>query len=1138
MLISFGITKSQIVINEIVASNFRNHHDEDYDDSDWLELYNKSDKPVNLKDWKIFDKNEIENAFILPDTVLHPKEKIVIFASGKNRYTSNKIYARTSGLGMMAHVTGANVYFLYLDIDYDFEAELKIDNIKSNDRIYSSAGILFIEDLDPFSKYNSIISTNKKRGEIVNFLGNDYNTYPRQYQYTHTSSPEIKLKLTKFGNITKSFIKYHNGVEWFELTSDTIDFNANYLGISFGGNDYLNQQWDEFIVSDFKINGETIKYNQLKKTKLGLESIEPISNELNEIHTNFSLSKQGESVFLWNAQNKLVDRVDFDMQYSNLSFSRYPDGDDKFYFSAPTPLTNNQIGYDSIILPPTFSEKSSTGKIISKIELYHQNPDVEIYYTLDGSEPTKHSLFFQNQILLDSAVTIRTKAFGFNSISYYDNIFTYKPEYKYKIPVFNFVVDTNILFDNNFGLIYGNMLNTNEITSYFDYIDVENDINYSNIAGIRLHGRGTRYFYPQTSFRFYHRNFSQNNHFMNFWRKNEIIMTKRFVTKNGGQDWEKNYLRDNFSQILIEKMGDLEYEKNKYVLGYINNQFYGLFLLKERIDNDFLQIKYGFDEKSNVNIMKENHYDNGDLSIFVNDILSKIYQENFDIEFIKENFDLENIIKYTFIRDFTSCSDWPYNNFMIWQCDDYDTKWRFIPNDFDWTFNFNHLTEYHKNTFKEIREYEVNLKIYYVLILFKLLEDYEFQKQYSNYLADQLNYSFKYDKTFPVLDSLVNIIEPIVPLQQSLYPESMKDFSSEADKIRLFLKLRPQFLFQHIVEEFNYSGTDTIALSQNIENAGRFQVNSIEITEPSWTGTYFNEVPISVSVKSNPGFRFIGWENLETSDSVLTDIYITQLNKFNALFEKTGEPIEVPRTEIVINEIMFRPAENQQSGDWIEIYNNGNIDVDLSNWQLKDDNNSNFYIIPEGTILRKNDFIILSDKPLRFREYYGLTRNVIGGFDFGFGEDDMVRLFDDKNQLIDIVNYVTFSPLTDLTNRTGNTLELIHPNLENNISLNWKSSDIYGGTPLENNSIMSSISSFKTKFNHYPNPVKDYLHIENYHGNIKINIYDFNGKNIKTIETLNSNISINFSEHNSGLYVIKILDINNNLLEQLKIIKK
>ena len=40
--------------------------------------------------------------------------------------------------------------------------------------------------------------------------------------------------------------------------------------------------------------------------------------------------------------------------------------------------------------------------------------------------------------------------------------------------------------------------------------------------------------------------------------------------------------------------------------------------------------------------------------------------------------------------------------------------------------------------------------------------------------------------------------------------------------------------------------------------------------------------------------------------------------------------------QIVINEINYKDAIGFETKDWIELHNNGNITVDISNWVFKD----------------------------------------------------------------------------------------------------------------------------------------------------------------------------------------------------------
>jgi len=66
--------------------------------------------------------------------------------------------------------------------------------------------------------------------------------------------------------------------------------------------------------------------------------------ELNELHTNFRISKNGSDLALYSSDGTLVDAVTFGTQSSDISEGRYPDGGSVFMqFSAPTPGKPNVI---------------------------------------------------------------------------------------------------------------------------------------------------------------------------------------------------------------------------------------------------------------------------------------------------------------------------------------------------------------------------------------------------------------------------------------------------------------------------------------------------------------------------------------------------------------------------------------------------------------------------------------------------------------------------------------------------------------------------------------------------------------------------------------------------------------------------
>ncbi len=76
------VAAAQVLVTEVSPANGtilnRNHSS-----SDWLELTAISAK-VNLKGWRISDKNNFDKAYILPDTVLNQGQSTMVFCTEDN----------------------------------------------------------------------------------------------------------------------------------------------------------------------------------------------------------------------------------------------------------------------------------------------------------------------------------------------------------------------------------------------------------------------------------------------------------------------------------------------------------------------------------------------------------------------------------------------------------------------------------------------------------------------------------------------------------------------------------------------------------------------------------------------------------------------------------------------------------------------------------------------------------------------------------------------------------------------------------------------------------------------------------------------------------------------------------------------
>ncbi len=74
-----------VVISEFMASNGGGLADEDGDYLDWIELHNRGRMPVDLDGWSLTDDPTQPDKWVFPSYTLHAGERIIVFASGKDR---------------------------------------------------------------------------------------------------------------------------------------------------------------------------------------------------------------------------------------------------------------------------------------------------------------------------------------------------------------------------------------------------------------------------------------------------------------------------------------------------------------------------------------------------------------------------------------------------------------------------------------------------------------------------------------------------------------------------------------------------------------------------------------------------------------------------------------------------------------------------------------------------------------------------------------------------------------------------------------------------------------------------------------------------------------------------------------------
>lgn len=79
-----------LLITEFLAANDRGLKDADGDRTDWIEIHNPSDNPINLSSFALTQDRQLEEIWEFPSFVMGAGEYLIVYASGKNRSLSNE----------------------------------------------------------------------------------------------------------------------------------------------------------------------------------------------------------------------------------------------------------------------------------------------------------------------------------------------------------------------------------------------------------------------------------------------------------------------------------------------------------------------------------------------------------------------------------------------------------------------------------------------------------------------------------------------------------------------------------------------------------------------------------------------------------------------------------------------------------------------------------------------------------------------------------------------------------------------------------------------------------------------------------------------------------------------------------------
>ncbi|MEX0986814.1 MAG: CotH kinase family protein [Bacteroidales bacterium] len=1122
-----GTISGQLLINEFMSSNASTLVDQFGDYPDWIELHNACDSSVQLDNFWLTDDISQLRKWNFPGMLLTPGSFFIVFASG-NDVVENMAYWHT--------VINSGEEWRYL-----------VPESKHN------------EDWKTSLEYTSGWQTGKSG---IGYGDNDDATvidpaislYMQKEFFVDSISQVTDAAL--FMDYDDGFVAYLNGTEIarsFNMgdSGRVVNYDAPavvdnearmYAGLPPEGFfmthrlDLLKEGSNVLAIEVHNVNRSSSDMTSIPFFLLGYDRIMPDLIYQNPFfvikdkypHTNFKINAEGEAIFLSDNDGNITDKVNSVKLPTDFSYGRIPEDATQFgYYEDPTPGTENG---------PTYSKEYITDSvaIISQNEVPGSSQEVlmvsnitgdQIYYTFDGSEPDQGSYLYKNPLYIRKTIVLKARIYRSNQVPGPVTTKTIFIGGDHDLPVISVSMDPFDLWDHNTGIyVMGPYANSEvphhganfwqdwERPAHFELYNVQGEQELSQSAGTKIFGGWSRA-HPQKSMAFFARKNYGNGKFSYPLFKDRLFDTyEAFVMRNSGNDWCNGNFRDALTGHLSAQM-DIDHQAYQPYVMYLNGEYWGIINMREKVNEHFIASN-NFVYADDVNILTGNRSLVHGSAESYNKLYNYVTTTNLagwqEYGHARTMMDVHNFMRFWVVNVYVDNKDWPGNNNKYWSTNAPGSLYRWISYDTDFGFSIWDHSAYKYNTlqfsFGEGSEINWANQPWAVAMVKSLIGNNNFKRQFINEFADRMNTTFHPDEVIPVIDSFEQRLMSEAPDHYDKWigdPNnwlSFPNWMASVERMRTYVRERPQYMRQHIMSRFNISGTSTIGVNVSDQSAGHVKLNSIELHQFPFTGLYFKGIPIRLEAIPAPGHIFSHWEGFMSTDSTWFLYGMDGPAQFTAVFTPVDSAVN-----IVINEINYSSHINKNTEDWVELYNNSGVAVELSGWMLSDGFSDAMFEIPAGTVIRANSYMVFSRSRPDFKRFYPELKAVLGDLPFGFSSaGEGVALYDETGELHDYVIYQSVAPWPEEANGTGATLELINPGTDNLLAENWKASGVVTGTPGAVNSQFEGPLTATVKEKRdlspamvYPSPfnveTNVHFHLEN-EEEVMISVYSTTGK--------------------------------------------
>lgn len=638
-----------------------------------------------------------------------------------------------------------------------------------------------------------------------------------------------------------------------------------------------------------------------------------------EGYLNFGIKAAGETLYLSN-RIAVIDVVSVPALEINTTWSRLTDAGREWGITERTYcFSNNQAKpVPGKTEEPVFS--AECGFYEDEFELELRAPSGgRVYYTLDGSEPDEGSMLYEEPILIRDvseepniyaerndfdperiappeepiekimivravAIDADGKKSGVVTNSYI--VGRENAAWRREMYTVSLVSDPYHLFDREEGIYVLGEKYDDEMSVWEDGAAIK-DANYQirgkrserpasleifdengtcileQEVGIRIRGNMTRHC-VQKAFSVYAREMYGGSDTIEGIFEEGKAVHKFFLYTNT----DPTKLRD---VLIAENLSDrnMATQSLRYCNVFLDGEYWGIYLMEEVYDEYYFENRYGIGAD---NLQIYEGANPPEVLAYLDSVPDK--SEKAVYEKLCEMIDVQSFVDYYAAMLYLNNLDWLNYNAKCYRSieegpgEKEDGKWRWAVYDIESTMFEPYVDTFHTG---------LRMSWQADPIAQALMEHEAFRERFIVTYMDLYNTIWREDCIWPYIEEKTDNMAASYEMYTERFQAGV-DIDQYHYYLKRFFEQRPEYVFDHLREEFDLSGSPVwlvLLTDQGGEASFRVNTSTVDLPGAWWQGLYFPDYPVEIEVEEvYRGWKFLGWY-AENGDLIGSDEKIT-----------------------------------------------------------------------------------------------------------------------------------------------------------------------------------------------------------------------------------------------------------------------